>query len=524
MSHKYLVTLKKDVDNITFHNQMTGSFGNAFIPKRNVAVSLDLPSSKRVYEYHLEDNEIESLKKDDRIQAIELSPEDPDSDIIIRPIAIQEGNFDKTAGNTGNFKNYALVRCNNTTNIYGTVASAGGQNYNYTLDGTGVDVVIQDSGIQADHPEWEDSNGVSRLQQIDWPTEAGLSGTYTQPAAAYQDSNGHGTHVAGIVAGKTFGWAKGANIYAMHINLGFDSTGYSIAASFDLIKSWHENKPLTATGYKRPTIVNMSWGSGRLVPYPDSITYRGVTYNPPVAPIDENYGFELVPTFTLFGTRYFIPARVDAYDVLLEELTDAGIHVCVAGGNTNHKIDIEGGADYDNTSTHSTNTYFYNRGSSPQSRTAMIVGSTDSTAYSGTEERIASYSARGPGVDIWAPGTYIISAYRTSDTTAGEYPEDNDFKQKNLRGTSMASPQVCGIGALNLQINPHMTPEQLKSKLINDSQPTLGGDVGLDNDYSNNNSLLSGGNNFAYNPYNTATNGSLTGAFTLQGTMINLNK
>ena len=31
------------------------------------------------------------------------------------------------------------------------------------------------------------------------------------------DDDGHGTHVAGIATGKTYGWAKNANIYAMNI-------------------------------------------------------------------------------------------------------------------------------------------------------------------------------------------------------------------------------------------------------------------------------------------------------------------
>ena len=36
----------------------------------------------------------------------------------------------------------------------------------YTLDGTGVDVVIQDTGVQL--PEYDDADGNTRLQQIDW--------------------------------------------------------------------------------------------------------------------------------------------------------------------------------------------------------------------------------------------------------------------------------------------------------------------------------------------------------------------
>lgn len=146
--------------------------------------------------------------------------------------------------------------------------------YRFSMDGTGVDVVIQDSGIQADHPEFFDENGVSRLQQINWyhtsaiGTAASSFPLSTQmPSAHYTDRHGHGTHVAGTVAGRTYGWAKNARIYAHKIAVG-GATGtpasecISLNDSFDLIKLWHRNKPIDPkTGYKRPTVVNMSWGA-----------------------------------------------------------------------------------------------------------------------------------------------------------------------------------------------------------------------------------------------------------------------
>ena len=45
------------------------------------------------------------------------------------------------------------------------------------MDGTGVDIVIQDSGLQVDHPEFNDANGVSRVQQIDWFSASGVTGS-----------------------------------------------------------------------------------------------------------------------------------------------------------------------------------------------------------------------------------------------------------------------------------------------------------------------------------------------------------
>ena len=42
-------------------------------------------------------------------------------------------------------------------------------------DGTGVDVVSQDSGLQIDVREFNDANGVSRVVLLDWYAASGLS-------------------------------------------------------------------------------------------------------------------------------------------------------------------------------------------------------------------------------------------------------------------------------------------------------------------------------------------------------------
>jgi len=59
--------------------------------------------------------------------------------------------------------NWGLARCASLSGLlpFNT-------NFTHTRTGSGVDVVIIDSGIKSDHPEWRDSNGNSRLQQINW--------------------------------------------------------------------------------------------------------------------------------------------------------------------------------------------------------------------------------------------------------------------------------------------------------------------------------------------------------------------
>ena len=64
----------------------------------------------------------------------------------------------------------------------------------------GVDVYVVDTGIYIKHSEFE---GRAR-----WGT--------TIPKKDFDvDANGYGTHCAGIIAGKTFGVAKRANLIAV---------------------------------------------------------------------------------------------------------------------------------------------------------------------------------------------------------------------------------------------------------------------------------------------------------------------
>lgn len=498
---EYIVSLNKGVDYEAFNQEMVATTGAGAIPGREVQVANARPGSQRNTHYSLTDAEAAALKNDPRVLACELRPDLRD-DIQIGRLAVQTGNFTKTSSDSGDFINWGLARCNYIDNPYIGNNVAG--NYNHTLDGTGVDIVIQDSGIQADHPDFNNYSGTSRVQQIDWYTASGLPGT--QNSNHYRDYDGHGTHCAGIAAGLTYGWAKNANIYAVKVN-GLEGasdagTGIPISDCFDVIKEWHKNKPTDpTTGAKRPTIVNMSWGYGTYFTRITGGSYRGT----PWAGTARRADYGMIGSFDGLGYRFGV--RVASVDVDLEELIEAGVHVCIAAGNTYQTLDIPTGLDYDNYFTDSLfGDRYYMRGGSPHSQNAFMVGNVDSAIHSAGKEQKAGSSESGPAVNIYAPGTNVMSTTSTiTKFNSGEYPADSDYRICNISGTSMAAPQVAGIAALYAQIQPDVTPSQMLTFITANAGSSKLYDTGLITDYSDSRSLHGGNNVFAFNKFNTAT-------------------
>jgi subtilisin family serine protease len=499
---EYNVILKKDVDYDGFWNDIESDTdgGKLYIPNRRVEFTNERPTSLRQCWYLLTDEEAEQLKLDDRVYDVEIPPEHR-TDIEIGKKAIQTGDFTKTTSDSGTYINWGLIRCNSLTNIYGSSNSTT-SSYNYTLTGDGVDVVIQDSGLQVDHPEFNDENGNSRVQQMDWFAASGVSGT--QSVYHYRDFDGHGTHVASTAAGLTYGWAKKARIYSQKLS-GLEGdgdlgNGISITSAFDCIKGFHNNKPSDPqTGVKRPTVVNMSWGYSTGIGTVSSVTYRGSTFS---SPSDST----LANSYGLIGATSFsrrANVRISSVDTDIQEMIDAGIIVCIAAGNGSHKIDVVGGTDYNNTFANSNGTNYYHRGFSPYDDEAIIVGNVDSTVYSATQDQKATSSEAGPGVTIYAPGTNIMGACSTTNAFADEpYYLNSSYMQMNISGTSMATPQVAGVCALMLEVNPRMTPSQIRTALLANAGTALY-DTGVNNDWTDNRSLKGGTVKFLYNKFNS---------------------
>lgn len=77
------------------------------------------------------------------------------------------------------------------------------------------------------------------------------------------------------------------------------------------------------------------------------------------------------------------------------------------------------------------------------------------------EDKRASYSSRGPEVDVAAPGEEILSTY-----PGGRY--------KTMSGTSMAAPHVAGVLSLLLSAYPQNSPQWARSRLLESAHPLPG--------------------------------------------------
>ena len=464
---RYIVTLKSKDDLEAFYNDMECENNISSVPHRTVECCSRRLVSRNT-EYLLTEEEAEVLRNDTRVLAVERIPEEIGI-VPIRMFTQTETTWDKSNTNNSSHKNWGLLRCvageqinnwgsNGTTSQTGTIV--------VNPEGRNVDVVIVDGMINPAHPEYAvnaDGTGGSRVIQYNWFQHSLGQASDTYVYEPYDDGNteltadnNHGAHVAGTVVGSTQGWARSANIY----NINPYSTDVNETSStllIDYIREFHNSKPVNpTTGRKNPTICNHSWGYGSALSISNitSVTFRGVTTNGPFTAGELNdFG---IRTGTINGTPVALrPARVIAVDADMEDAIADGIIMIGAAGNDNTKIDIVGGQDFANFFTWSGFTVPYHQGSTPSaSGNTICVGAVSALV----NESKATFSNCGPRVDIYAPGQNIKSSFNSTTSFGGvNDPRNSDFKIGKISGTSMASPQVCGILACVLEIYPNMT-------------------------------------------------------------------
>lgn len=532
---EYVVTVRNRSDIDSFYDDMESVGGDLYIPNRRVDIA-QLREISRNTHYYLTDEEAVQLRNDPRVLAVELLPSA--LGIIPTPHWTQSGNFEKSNTIDTNDKNWGLYRVAAGTALanWGTngVFTQTTQTVNTTSSGRNVDVVIVDAHINPNHPEFavnSDGTGGSRVNQYDWFTHSATLGYSTVGTYSYASiSSNHGTHVAGTVAGNTQGWARDANIYHMEFSYagGNGPAGDWTLYIFDYLRAFHLNKPINpVTGRRNPTVTNHSWGysygSFNLSTI-TSVTYRGATTavtgtDPQRKTILEARGVPVPANTFLFRT----PARVTALDADIQDAIDDGVIVISSAGNGYWNCATAAAADYNN-SVEVGGTLFHSRGSSPGAADNVIcVGSLGVS----TQEYKSDFSNYGSRVDIWAPGSNIVSAVYDT-TAASEFgitlandPRDSNYKLGSISGTSMSSPQVTGCVACLTENQPSLTQSEALTYLITHCKTgQIGSTGGAAGDYtslgdsSNNRHLfyrleraLSG--NVAINTYKTR---SSTGA------------
>lgn len=284
-------------------------------------------------------------------------------------------------------------------------------------DGSGVGVAIIDSGVTSWHDDLTTAGGGQRVYHFVDFVNGGVT-TY--------DDYGHGTHVAGIVAGN-----------------GLDSAGArsGIAPGAHLIAL----KALDADG--RGHISDVIAALEYVVANKDALRIRVTNLS--------------------IATGVYESYHTDPLTLAARRAVEAGIVVVAAAGNRGRNPngrDAYGGVTAP--------------GNAPW---VLTVGA---SSHMGTVKRaddtMAAFSSRGPGAvdcaakpDLVAPGVGIESL---SDAASAFYSTKSAYllggtvptsylPYLSLSGTSMAAPVVTGTVALMLQANPAMTPNQVKAIL-----------------------------------------------------------
>ena len=290
-------------------------------------------------------------------------------------------------------------------------------------DGAGVGVAVIDSGVTTWHDDLTYQGSKTSVRVVGGQRVAKFVDFVNGRTTAYDDY-GHGTHVAGIIAGS-----------------GYDSygakAGIAPAAHLVSLKVLNGN----GGGYVSDVIAALDWAVQNKTAYNIRVINLSVG-----APVTESY-------------------TTDPLALAAKCAVDAGIVVVAAAGNMGRNA--AGKTVYGAITA---------PGNAPW---VLTVGaySTQGT-FARYDDVMAPYSSHGPTAidynakpDVVAPGTGIVSL---SDPTSTLYQTKAAYllagsratsykPYLSLTGTSMAAPMVSGTAALMIQANPKLTPNLVKA-------------------------------------------------------------
>jgi subtilase family protein len=310
-------------------------------------------------------------------------------------------------------------------------------------DGTGVTVAVLDSGVKANHTDLMD--GSSKASRV-------VLGVDFTGQGKLDDTFGHGSHVAGTIAG------DGGASYG----LGRDFTGLAPGAKIVNLRVLDD--------YGRGYVSNV------------------------IAAIDYAISVRSVYKIRVLNLSLAAPP-VDSYvdDPLCRAVaraTSAGIVVVTSAGNFGQDRSTGGKAYGSVTSP----------GISPAAITVGAVDTRGTTPRS--DDAIAPFSSRGPTLshstdpltgapvydflakpDLVAPGVRVVSLERDGNYLVKTYSvlhtdgSKSNSRYMMLSGTSMSAGVVSGAVALMLQANPSLTPNMVKAILMYTAQMMNGPDL-----------------------------------------------
>jgi len=324
----------------------------------------------------------------------------------------------------------AQVKKTDSFTVNGTYANVAFQQYGAT--GAGVTVAVMDSGIYPDADVA--SRIVANVSMI-----SGLSPV---------DQCGHGTHVSGILAGNG----------AQSTGSQFTQSYMGVARAANLVNVRVLDQ--TGSGSVSNVIAGIQW-----------VVQNQPTYHIRVLNIS-------------IGHPVGEPSKSDPLCQAVEKAWKAGIAVVVAAGNDG-RLDSFPLPLLPN-SGYGTN---YGTVECPGNDPDVItVGAMKQVDNNRNDDEVASYSSRGPSLfdftvkpDIMAPGNLITSTLNAPTSWLAQNYE-SDIRVANsayikggtgyssnyaiLSGTSMATPVVSGAVALMLQLQPNLTPDTVKVRLM----------------------------------------------------------
>ena len=489
--NEYIVTCRSYEDLENLYDDMETPGGSLYIPDRAVDLVHRRAISRNTH-YMLTEEEAAEIRNDERVIACERLAKD--RGIIPDYLWTQTDDFNKTTGTfAGDDKNWGLYRVIEGDSVVNWGSDGTDEITNRTIvttsSGKNVDVVIVDAHINPNHPEFAvnpDGSGGSRVNQFNWfaynsVLGYGSNGTYTYSTSGASPNSNHGTHVAGTACGNTQGWARDANIY----NMAFSDTLSGVTdwdeKLWDYLRHFHRNKlPNEDTGRRNPTITNHSWGysyNSIQLSTLTSVRYRGTTTSlsgtdSQKKTVLEDNGVPVPANTYLYKT----PARIAAVDADIQDAIADGVIVISSAGNSYWNCDTSSGNDYNNYVVGSS-TIYHSRGSTPGSADNVIcVGSIGSKI----NEYKSNFSNWGERVDIWGPGSDIISAVYDSSSPPTSYnpiiadSRNSSYHLASISGTSMSSPQVCGVIACLAEQEPFITQAEALQHLKENALSEVG--------------------------------------------------